>query len=87
MDIRAFAASISGPAGYHSRSQRLLSDFLTVSQADPGSEVGRLCKRHAGIVSWPATQYQPEHTFLLVPGVGGSLPGIEAREFKESPSK
>lgn len=68
MEIRAFAAAISGAAGYHSRSQRLLSDFSTVSQADPGSEVGRLCRRHVGIISWPPTQYQQEHAFLLVPG-------------------
>lgn len=60
----------------------MFSDFSTVSQSDPDSEVGRLCRRHAGIVSWP-TQYQPEHVSLIVPGVGGSLPGIEGREFRE----
>lgn len=36
-----------------------------------------------GIVSWPATQYQPEHVSLVVPGAGRSLSGIEGREFRE----
>lgn len=84
MGIRAFAASISGPAGYCTASPSICS--LTSQQFHRQTLALKwegYVRRHAGIVSWPATQYQPEHAFLLVPGVGGSLPGTEAREFRE----